>query len=198
MPRYLLRIAAAAAAVLIAFGASAAPPAPANPYPEVRLVTTAGTIVVRLNRERAPLTVKNFLEYVRDGFYDGTIFHRVVPDFVIQGGGFTAKFVEKPTRAPIPNESGNGLRNLRGTIAMARDAAPHTATAQFYINLRDNLRLDPRPERWGYAVFGHVVSGMDIVDKIGKVTTGAMGPFKAEAPLKTIVIKKAEIIGAAQ
>lgn len=198
MLRYQFRFAATVVAASVALAASAAPPTVANPHPEVRLFTTAGTIVVRLDRDRAPLTVKNFLQYVRAGFYDGTIFHRVVPGFVIQGGGFTAKFVEKPTRAPIPNEAGNGLRNLRGTIAMARDAAPHTATAQFYINLHDNLRLDPRPERWGYAVFGRVISGMDVVDKIGKAKTGAVGPFKTEAPLKTIVIKKAEIVGGVQ
>lgn len=188
-----LRAAVAALALLLFAGvpASAAQP---DAHPEVRLHTTDGDIVLRLDRERAPLTVANFLAYVRAGFYDGTIFHRVVPGFVIQGGGYTVKFDQKSTRKPIPNESGNGLSNLRGTVAMARETAPHTATSQFYINLADNTRLDPRPGRWGYAVFGRVVKGMDVVDKIAKAPTGALGPFPSDAPLKIIVIETARIV----
>lgn len=194
--RFVSRILGAGFALALGAQAAAAPP-PADPHPRVALDTTMGTIVIELDRARAPITVKNFLQYVRDGFYDGTIFHRVIPGFVAQGGGFTTKYVEKPTRDPIPNESGNGLSNVRGAIAMARETAPHTATAQFYINLVDNLNLDPQPNRWGYAVFGHVVKGMDVVDDIAKIPTGAAGPFSSDAPMTLVVIKKAEIVGEA-
>lgn len=194
--RFVRRIVGAGFALALGAQAAAAPP-PADPYPRVALDTNMGTIVVELDRARAPITVKNFLQYVRDGFYDGTIFHRVIPGFVAQGGGFTTKYVEKPTRDPIPNESGNGLSNVRGTIAMARETAPHTATAQFYINLVDNLNLDPQPNRWGYAVFGHVVKGMDVVDKIAKIPTGAAGPFSSDVPATAVVIEKAEIVSEA-
>ncbi len=169
-------------------------PAPSASYPEVAIETTLGTFVVQLDSGRAPLTVKNFMHYVQTGFYEGTIFHRVIPGFVIQGGGFTGTYVEKPTAAPIPNESGNGLSNLRGTIAMARDTDPHTATAQFYINLVDNRNLDPRPDRWGYAVFGQVVQGMDVVDKIAAVPAGKAGPFDKDAPLTPVVILNAVVL----
>lgn len=169
-------------------------PAPSAAYPEVAIETTLGTFVVQLDSERAPLTVKNFLHYVRTGFYDGTIFHRVIPGFVIQGGGFTSTYVEKPTAAPIPNESGNGLSNLRGTIAMARDPPPHSATAQFYINLADNRKLDPQPNRWGYAVFGQVIQGMTVVDKIAAVPTGKAGPFEKDTPLTPVVILNAVLL----
>jgi cyclophilin family peptidyl-prolyl cis-trans isomerase len=162
--------------------------------PEVKIVTSEGNIIVQLNPKRAPLTVKNFLEYVKNDFYDGTIFHRVIPGFMIQGGGFTTEYKLKKTRAPIPNESGNGLSNLRGTIAMAREPAPHTAIAQFYINLVDNTQLDPSPGRWGYAVFGKVISGMDVVDKIASIPTGKAGPFKKDAPQTQVVIKKIVLI----
>lgn len=139
-------------AALLAFAAmtmaSALPSlAASSSAPRVKIVTSEGDIVVQLNPVRAPITVKNFLAYVKNGFYDGTIFHRVVPGFVIQGGGYTPDYREKPTRDPIPNESGNGLSNLRGTIAMARTSDPHSATSQFYINLADNKKLDPRPDR---------------------------------------------------
>lgn len=178
---------------------AAAPPAPVSltppvTRPEVKFVTTEGSFVVQLDPQRAPLTVKNFLGYVRSGFYDGTIFHRVIPGFVIQGGGYTEKYQEKKTRKPIPNESGNGLSNLRGTIAMARETAPHTATSQFYINLADNTKLDPRPDRWGYAVFGKVVSGMKVVDRIASVPTGPAGPFRQDAPQIPIVVTKVTLI----
>lgn len=168
--------------------------APIPTRPEVKFATTEGSFIVQLNPARAPLTVRNFLAYVRSGFYDGTIFHRVIPGFVIQGGGFTANYKEKKTRKPIPNESGNGLLNVRGTIAMARKPAPHTATSQFYINLADNTQLDPRPDRWGYAVFGKVVSGMKVVDKIASVPTGPAGPFSQDAPQMPVIITKASII----
>jgi cyclophilin family peptidyl-prolyl cis-trans isomerase len=169
-------------------------PKPSSKTPEVKIVTSEGDIIVQLNSKRAPLTVKNFLEYVKDDFYGGTIFHRVVQGFVIQGGGFTTDYKQKKTRDPIPNESGNGLSNVRGTIAMAREPAPHTATAQFYINLVDNTQLNPQPDRWGYAVFGKVISGMDVVDKIAAVPTGPVGPFKKNAPKTQVIIKKVVLI----
>lgn len=170
------------------------PTAPPDPYPDVAMETTLGTFVVQLDRKRAPLTVENFLNYVNTGFYNGTLFHRVVPGFVIQGGGYTTAYVQKKTLAPIPNESGNGLENLRGSIAMARDAAPHSADAQFYLNLVDNRKLDPRPDRWGYAVFGKVVQGMDVADKIAAVPTSKVGPFDQDAPLTPVVIRKAWVL----
>lgn len=170
------------------------PTAPPNPYPDVAFETSLGTFVVQLDSRRAPLTVANFLHYANNGFYNGTTFHRVVPGFVIQGGGYNTTYAEKKTLAPIPNESGNGLSNLRGTIAMARDDAPHTATAQFYINLVDNRKLDPRPDRWGYAVFGKVIQGMNVVDKIAAVPTGKTGPFDKDAPLTPVVILKALVL----
>jgi cyclophilin family peptidyl-prolyl cis-trans isomerase len=149
-----------------------------------------GNIVVALDTARAPLTVANFLEYVRAGHYDGTIFHRVINNFVAQGGGYDEKFVEKPTRPGVPNESGNGMSNRRSTIGMARTGEPHSANAQFYFNLADNPMLDPQPSRWGYTVFGQVVEGMEIVDAIGAVATGEVGPFDRDAPLKPVVIQK--------
>jgi len=170
------------------------PVMPPNPYPEVVFETSLGSFVVQLDRQRAPLTVNNFLHYVDSGFYNGTVFHRVVPGFVIQGGGFTTAYVEKKTGAPIPNESGNGLSNLRATIAMAREDDPHSATAQFYINLVDNRKLDPRTDRWGYAVFGQVVQGMNVVDKIAAVPTGKVGSFDTDAPITPVVILKAMVL----
>lgn len=169
-------------------------PKPQKKAPEVKIVTTEGDIIVQLDPKRAPLTVKNFLEYVKNGFYNGTIFHRIIPDFMIQGGGFTTDYKLKKTRNPIPNESGNGLSNLRGTIAMAREPAPHTAAAQFYINLVDNTQLDPQPDRWGYAVFGKVISGMDVVNKIASIPTGRAGPLQKDAPQTEVVIKKMVLI----
>jgi cyclophilin family peptidyl-prolyl cis-trans isomerase len=156
----------------------------------VRIETTMGSFVVQLDPARAPLTVANFIEYVRAGHYEGTIFHRVVSNFVAQGGGYDEKLVEKPTRANIPNESGNGLSNRRGTIGMARTGEAHSANAQFYISLADNPALDPQPGRWGYTVFGQVIEGMQVVDAIGGVATGEVGPLEKDAPLKPIVIKK--------
>ncbi|HKE93881.1 MAG TPA: peptidylprolyl isomerase [Povalibacter sp.] len=158
----------------------------------VRVYTSAGSFLIELDAKRAPLTVANFLEYVRAGHYGGTLFHRVVANFVIQGGGYDEQYVEKPTRAGVPNESGNGLSNRRGTVGIARTSDPHSANAQFYINLADNPSLDPQSSRWGYAVFGKVIEGMSVVDQIGSVATGATGPFESDAPLKPVVIEKIE------
>src|SRR5690606_14956463 len=138
--------------------------APARAH--VKLETTEGAIVVELDGRRAPLTVRHFLELVDAGYYDGTIFHRVIPGFIIQGGGYTRDLKQKESSDSIPNESGNGLQNLRGTLAMARLAEPHTANTQFFINVVDNASLNPRPDRWGYAVFGYVIEGMEVADKI--------------------------------
>jgi peptidyl-prolyl cis-trans isomerase B (cyclophilin B) len=172
----------------------------ADTAPRVRLVTSLGDIVVELDREKAPKTVDNFLSYVREGFYDGTIFHRVIDGFMIQGGGFTQDFVKKPTHAPIENEADNGLANARGTIAMARTSAPQSATAQFFINVVDNDFLNyqsPTPRGWGYAVFGKVVEGMDVVDKIRTTPTGPGGPFRKDVPRTPVVIEKAVVETAA-
>jgi peptidyl-prolyl cis-trans isomerase A (cyclophilin A) len=167
-------------------------PAPAASAPQVQVVTSLGNFTLELNAERAPLTVAHFLKYVDQGHYSGTIFHRVVANFVIQGGGFDAGFKPAPAPAKVVNESGNGLTNQRGTVGMARSQDPHGGDAQFYVNLYDNEALDPNKTRWGYAVFGKVVQGMDVVDKIGNVATGGRGPFKEDAPLKPVVIERIE------
>jgi|SRR5690606_775763 len=159
--------------------------------PQVILETNLGDITIELYPEQAPVTVANFLEYVDAGFYNETIFHRVIAGFMIQGGGMTADFTRKATQAPIVNESHNGLRNQRGTIAMARTNAPHSATSQFFINLVNNVSLDSRPGSPGYAVFGKIVSGMDVVDRIATVNTGRKFGH-ADVPLTDIVIKKAK------
>ncbi|MBK1668216.1 cyclophilin [Rhodovibrio sodomensis] len=158
----------------------------------VRLETNRGDIRIELFAERAPQSVENFLAYVRTDHYDGTIFHRVIPDFMIQGGGFTPDYTRKPTRDPIRNEADNGLSNDRGTVAMARTGQPHSATAQFFINLSDNEFLDhtAKTQRgWGYAVFGEVISGLGTVDEIGQVPTGSAGPFAKDAPQQPVVIQ---------
>jgi cyclophilin family peptidyl-prolyl cis-trans isomerase len=168
-------------------------PAPGNPV--VVIATSLGDITVELYRNRAPVSVENFLQYVSDGFYGGTIFHRVVPNFVIQGGGFTPRMQEKPTRPPIQNEATNGLRNLRGTLSMARTQALRSATSQFYINVADNASLDHRgftPDDFGYAVFGRVIAGMDVVDAIAAVKTGSAGPYEG-VPVEPVVIKTVTI-----
>ena len=162
--------------------------------PKVNLQTNKGLIVIELYPDQAPQSVANFLAYVDAGFYDGTIFHRVIPDFMIQGGGFTADLEKKETRAPIPNEADNGLKNERGTLAMARTNDPNSATAQFFINHKDNAFLDhsgKTPRGWGYAVFGRVTDGMSVVDAIATTPTGAKGMFPKDVPLETIVIEKA-------
>ena len=166
---------------------------------QVKVTTNVGEFVIEVNSERAPLTAANFLRYVREGFYSNTLFHRVVPNFVIQGGGHDATTLQlKPTHENIFNESGNGLQNKRGAVGLARGDSPHSGNAQFYINLVDNPDLDPVPTRWGYAVFGRVVSGMDVIDRIGETPTGATGPFKKDAPLKPVIIEKVEIISPQQ
>jgi peptidyl-prolyl cis-trans isomerase A (cyclophilin A) len=160
----------------------------------VRLATTMGDIVLDLDRAKAPKTVDNFVQYVQAGHYDGTVFHRVIDGFMIQGGGMTPELNEKPTRAPIPLESRNGLTNVRGSVAMARTMDPNSATAQFFINLKDNAFLDAANARDGngYAVFGKVVDGMAVVDKIRAVPTGTKGPH-ANVPLEPVILRKATL-----
>jgi len=166
--------------------------------PKVRMETSKGTITLELYPDKAPKTVENFLTYGDDGVYDGTIFHRVIKDFMIQGGGFTEDMQKKPTHDPILNEADNGLKNDRGTIAMARTGDPHSATAQFFINHKDNDFLNHTGKNtrgWGYAVFGKVTDGMEVVDEIAAVPTGAKGPFPTDVPQTTIVIEKVSRIG---
>lgn len=179
------------AAFLPVFFASAAEPAPKRP--QVTLETSKGKIVLELFPDKAPLTVENFISYVKSGFYDGTIFHRVIKGFMIQGGGLTPAMDGKPTKAPVQNEADNGLKNERSTIAMARTNDPHSATAQFFINLVNNEFLNYKgknPQGWGYAVFGKVTEGMDVVDSIAKVQTGTKGQF-GDVPVEPVMIQKA-------
>lgn len=162
--------------------------------PRVKLETSLGEVVIKLDAAKAPGTVKNFLTYVNEGFYNGTIFHRVIPGFMAQGGGFSGDFKQKATHENIKNEADNGLKNKRGTIAMARTPDPHSASAQFFINYKDNGFLDytsSTPQGWGYAVFGEVEKGMDVVDKMATVPTGAGGPMPTDVPQTPIVIEKA-------
>jgi len=163
---------------------------------KVRMTTSLGAIVIELDSAKAPVTSANFIDYVKSGFYDGTIFHRVIPGFMAQGGGFDTSFNQKATQAPIKNEADNGLKNDRGTIAMARTNDPNSATAQFFINYKDNGFLNhtsPTPSGWGYAVFGKVVEGMDVVDEMAKQPTGNRGGHQ-DVPKTDIVIEKAEIV----
>jgi len=165
--------------------------------PQVELRTSMGPIVIELDADKAPQTVENFLQYVKSGQYDGTIFHRVIPGFMVQGGGMTPEMREKQTRGPIKNEASNGLRNTVGTVAMARTGDPHSATAQFFINIADNGFLDfrgPTQQGYGYAVFGKVVKGMDVVNRIAQVPTGTKAPH-SDVPLKPVVIERAQIVG---
>jgi peptidyl-prolyl cis-trans isomerase A (cyclophilin A)/peptidyl-prolyl cis-trans isomerase B (cyclophilin B) len=183
-----------------------APPPVAAPAPapaaksgapvQVQVFTSMGNFVIELNAERAPLTVAHFLKLVDEGHFTGTIFHRVVPNFVIQAGGFDSSYKPTPPGTKVVNESGNGLSNTRTTVGMARGSEPHGADGQFYVNLYDNAALDPNQTRWGYAVFGKVVSGMEVVDRIGNVATGSHGPIKEDTPLKPVVIQKIERIAA--
>lgn len=170
--------------------ASATTNATANPV--VILTTSAGVIELELMPQQAPITVKNFLRYVENGFYEGTIFHRVMDNFMIQGGGYNKDMLRKDTLPPIQNESANGLPNLRGTIAMARTNAPHSATSQFFINLKNNHFLNAKDWKSGYAVFGHVINGMNVVAAIGLTQTGRQGPYE-NVPVKPIIIEKAEL-----
>jgi peptidyl-prolyl cis-trans isomerase A (cyclophilin A) len=200
--------AADAAAAQTAAPAAAPPPAaakqpasaktaPAGPV-RVQVVTSSGNFTIELIPERAPLTVAQFLKYVDQGHYSGTLFHRVIPNFVIQGGGFDTSYKLKGAPAKVNNESGNGLTNQRGTVGLARPAEPHGGDCQFYVNLFDNAALDPNQTRWGYAVFGKIVQGMDVVDRIGNVATGAKGPFKEDTPLHQVVIERIERVATPQ
>jgi peptidyl-prolyl cis-trans isomerase A (cyclophilin A) len=174
--------------------AFATPFAWAQAAPKVAFDTTMGTFVIELAPKQAPKTVANFLEYVKAGHYDNTIFHRVIPGFMVQGGGFTSDMTEKSTRSPIPLESQSGLKNERGTVAMARRADPNSATSQFFVNLVDNPRLDyPNPDGHGYAVFGKVVEGMDVIDRIKAVPTASVKGHQ-NVPVTAVMIKSARIV----
>ncbi|HEY9111069.1 MAG TPA: peptidylprolyl isomerase [Rhodanobacteraceae bacterium] len=178
---------------------TAAAPAPA--HPQVELKTSQGDIVIELFPDKAPKTVANFLQYVKEGFYDGTVFHRVIPGYLVQGGLYTRQLRPKRTLPPIPDEANNGLSNLRATLAAARGPDPDSATAQFFVNVVDNPRLDyvgtQSGMTWGYAVFGKVVKGMDVVDKIDNLPTGPQGPFIGDVPRPLVVIESAKVIGQA-
>ncbi|SVC97826.1 uncharacterized protein METZ01_LOCUS350680 [marine metagenome] len=162
-------------------------------HPRVILETTEGTIMLELDSKKAPITVRNFIELVDKKFYNRTVFHRVIPGFMIQGGGFNKDLEKKESSKTIANESGNGISNLRGTIAMARTVQPHSAGSQFFINVEDNLALNPNSNNWGYAVFGYVIDGMDIVDKISETPTSSSGRFKSDVPIVPIIITKARL-----
>jgi len=187
---------------LLMLSAAAAAPGGMAAEPQVDLKTNAGTIRLELYPGKAPKTVENFLQYVKDGHFNGTIFHRVIPGFMIQGGGFDAGYRQKSVRAPVRNEAQaavkSGLKNDAGTVAMARTSDPDSATAQFFINVNDNTFLnwgDPRSDGHGYAVFAKVVSGMDVVSKIAKSPTGAGGPFRSDVPKDAVVIESATVVG---
>ena len=190
----MLRIIAAALALLVFSQVGAVDP-------RVELKTSMGSIVIELFPDKAPATVENFLRYVKDGHYDGTVFHRVIPKFMVQGGGFTPELREKAARKPVRNEADNGLKNTVGTVAMARTPDPHSATAQFFINVADNAMLDfrfPTQDGYGYCVFGKVVKGMNVVERIAKVATGAgPGPHR-DVPLKPVVIERARLLSPAE
>jgi peptidyl-prolyl cis-trans isomerase A (cyclophilin A) len=171
----------------------------ATKAPQVKFVTNAGEFVVEVYPDKAPKTAENFLQYVRDKHYDGTIFHRVIGNFMVQGGGFDTRYMERPSRAPVMHEGREALakggpRNTVGTLAMARTNAPHSATAQFFINVVDNGFLDPTPQQWGYTVFGRVVSGMDVINRIKATPTGSGGPFPSDVPRTPIVIQSATLL----
>lgn len=190
--KHLFRLLAIAGLFALPLNASAADSA----KPRVRLATNIGAIELELDRARAPKTVANFLQYAESGFYTQTLFHRVIPNFMIQGGGFAPGMRQKTTRAPIPNEADNGLKNTIGTIAMARTGDPNSATAQFFINTADNAALDHRgknPAGWGYAVFGRVTRGQDVVKKIASVETGRSGPHQ-DVPVRDVVIERVDIL----
>ncbi len=168
---------------------------PDNLFPNIRLETSMGEIVVELNRLRAPASANNFLRYVLEGEYDGTIFHRVMPGFVVQGGGYTKEIEEKTLHASVCNESGNGLKNVTGSIAMARFDDPHSATRQFYFNMSNNTSLDPNSRSWGYTVFGEVVSGIEVLEAIAAVETGYFEDLNAEdVPLEPILLLRATVM----
>lgn len=192
MTGFLLAVSRRAAFAVVA--AALAGGACAADAPRVKFATTMGDFVVEVAPDKAPKTVENFLQYVNDKHYDGTIFHRVIDNFMVQGGGFVPDMQQKPTRAPVQLEAGNGLKNEVGTVAMARTSDPNSATSQFFINVRDNVALDkPNPDGHGYAVFGKVVSGMDVVSKIKAAQTGTKSPFR-DVPVTPIVITSATVL----
>jgi peptidyl-prolyl cis-trans isomerase A (cyclophilin A) len=188
-----------AALALGAAATLAALPAAAQEAPRVKFNTSAGDFVVEVYPDKAPKTVANFLQYVKDKHYDGTVFHRVIDNFMVQGGGYDANYSQKPTRPPVPHEGQEALarggpRNVEGTLAMARTNDPNSASSQFFINVKDNAFLDPAPQKPGYTVFGKVVSGMDVINKMKAMPTGAAGPFPSDVPKTPIVIRSAEIV----
>jgi peptidyl-prolyl cis-trans isomerase A (cyclophilin A) len=188
------RAAALSLALVMSCGATLAADAP-----KVKFATSAGDFVMEVYPDKAPKTVENFLQYVKDKHYDGTIFHRVINNFMIQGGGYDAKYSEKPTRPPVVHEgqeaiAKGGPHNTVGTVAMARTNDPNSATAQFFINVKDNAFLDPTPGKPGYTVFGKIVSGMDVVEKIKAAPTGSGGPFPTDVPQTPVVIKSATLV----
>jgi cyclophilin family peptidyl-prolyl cis-trans isomerase len=189
-----------AAAATVAFSlACLAGPALAQGAPKVKFATSEGDFVVEVYPDKAPKTVENFLQYVKDKHYDGTIFHRVISTFMIQGGGFDASYAQKPTRAPVVHEGREALakggdKNVAGTLAMARTNNPNSASSQFFINVKDNDFLNPSAQAPGYTVFGKVISGMDVVDKIKSVPTGAAGPFPTDVPKTPVLIKSAALL----
>lgn len=194
MKNFFLKVCLVFTALVVMAGIPQAQAAGAKPM--VKFETSMGDITVELDAEKAPLTVANFLEYVKSGHYDGTIFHRVIDDFMVQGGGFEQDMTQKPAPKTVKNEADNGLKNDKYTLAMARTPDPHSASAQFFINTKDNDFLNftaPTPSGWGYAVFGKVVEGKEVVDVIGKVKTGKSGPH-GDVPVEPIVIKKATIV----
>jgi cyclophilin family peptidyl-prolyl cis-trans isomerase len=193
MPRPVA-LALALLTALPALAQQSPPPAPSTLAPRVKFETSVGNFVVEVDTVRAPLTAENFLRYVRDGAYDGTVFHRVIANFVVQAGGYDERLTERPARGPIPNESGNGLSNRRGTLGLAREDSPHSGTSQFYVNLVDNGNLDPLPSRWGYAVFGRVVEGMEVIDKIAYLRTETVANFGTDVPVERPVIKRAYVL----
>lgn len=162
--------------------------------PKVMIKTNLGEFEVELEQGKAPLSTANFLQYVRDQHYHGTVFHRVIPGFMVQGGGFDTSFNQKPTRDAVKNEAENGLKNLRGTLAMARTGVVDSATSQFFVNLKDNAFLDHGERDYGYAVFGKVTNGMDVVDKIAQTPTGSKGPFSKDCPQSDVVIESVETL----
>jgi cyclophilin family peptidyl-prolyl cis-trans isomerase len=167
--------------------------------PQVEIKTNLGSVTLELYPDKAPKSVENFLRYVREGYYKGTIFHRVIAGFMVQGGGFNAAYAQKKTGEPIQNEAKNGLKNEVGTVAMARTSDPHSATAQFFINLSNNDFLNyPGQDGWGYTVFGKVLKGMDVVNKIAAIPTGPAGPFRGDVPRQAVVIEDAKIVSATQ
>jgi peptidyl-prolyl cis-trans isomerase A (cyclophilin A)/peptidyl-prolyl cis-trans isomerase B (cyclophilin B) len=184
--------------LILASAVAAAVPAGALAAdPQVDIKTNVGTIRLELYPAKAPKTVENFLQYVKDGHYNNTVFHRVIDGFMIQGGGFDQGYKQKSTRASVQNEAKNGLKNEPGTVAMARTSDPHSASAQFFINVKNNefLNADKAQDGWGYAVFGKVVSGMDVVTKIAKTPTGAGGPFRSDVPKQPVIIESMTVVG---